>query len=150
MNAFKKFLSIAITLIAGSTSAKAQDCIDLNEATQVSALKQRLLSMKAGQAFEGVKQCDGNNFSFMKGWEFRRFVETSKPNQHILVFFNGVAEKAVGWVDEGGSSIAVPPRTADASQDLELAIDLSGEEYNEPTINPDGKIYVFRFMPKDW
>jgi hypothetical protein len=69
-----------------------------------------------------------------------------------LILFNGYAEKAIAWVEPNGVDIVVPsvPTHAIASPALELAIDVTGEPYENRTVKADGKIVVFRYKPSEW
>jgi hypothetical protein len=65
--------------------------------------------------------------------------------------FNGVSEKAVAWSEPGSNEIAVPnSQDPSDTEQLEAAIDLSGEAFHDPAVKGDGKVYVFRFMRAEW
>lgn len=126
--------------------------VDLNDEAGLSLLKSRLRSLDNGESFEGVKQRDGNNFAYLRGWAFRRSATTALPGQHIFVFHNGFVERAVLWVDPGGQPLAVPPSvnpSAD-SESVENAIDLVGERFMPPFFKDDGRIYICRHMNPTW
>jgi hypothetical protein len=126
--------------------------VDLQSNEGLSLLKSRLLSLKEGESFEGVKQRDGNNFPYLKGWAFRRRVAAALSGQHILVFFNGSIERAVVWVEPDGDPLSVPsspdPDKEEAAE--ENAIDLVGEQFLAASFEDDGKIYICRYMNPAW
>ena len=67
----------------------------------------------------------------------------------LSCLINGLHEKALVWVDGmarvfGFLRIRILQITIAPP---ELAIDLSGEEYNEPLVSPDGPIVMFRYFP---
>jgi len=125
--------------------------IDFNDANDLVQLKRRLEKLSPGEAFEGVKERNGNNFPFMKGWIFRRAVAGLPAGQKVLVLFNGYTEKAIAWVEPGGEALAVPPPPADVGiWEHDVAIDISGERYDEKMVAPAGKVVVFRFKRPEW
>ena len=140
-----KFASWILGLF-GATAAVAAP-VDLSETSANKAVIKKLLLLRPGARFEGVRQ--PNNFVFMRDWEYRRKAAL-KNGQHVLVFFNGYSEKAVAWVEPGGIPIMVPTLPPDVDTNLDRAIDLTGEDYKGDEITADGKIYVFRFMAADW
>jgi hypothetical protein len=126
--------------------------VDLGTEAGLNSLKARLLALAPEEAFEGVKQRDGNNFPYLKGWLYRRRVGTALPGQEILVFFNGHIERAVVWLEPGAPALAVPPAPNQTQNDpaTENAIDLIGEEYLEAVFRDDGKVYICRHMSPAW
>jgi hypothetical protein len=130
----------------GATAAVAAP-VDLGETSSNQAVMNRLLLLKPGARFEGVRQ--PNNFVFMRDWEYRRKAAL-KNGQHVLVFFNGNSEKAVAWVEPGELPIMVPTLPPEVDTNLDRAIDLTGEEYKADEITGDGKIYVLRFKAAEW
>jgi hypothetical protein len=125
--------------------------LDLSDANELAQLKRRLEELSFGEAFEGVKQRDGNNFAFMKGWTRRRQVADLRPGQKVIILFNGYSEKAIAWVEAGGEALAVPLPPADVGVwEHDIAIEVSGERYDEKTVAPAGKVVVFRFKPPEW
>lgn len=131
----------------GASAAVAAP-LDLSNPSANQAVIERLLLLSAGTKFEGVRQ--PNNLVFMRDWEYRRKAGSLKNGQHVLVFFNGHAEKAVAWVEPGGIPINVPTLPVEADMNLDRAIDLTGEEYTGDEITADGKIYIFRYKAVEW
>jgi hypothetical protein len=126
--------------------------VDLQSNEGLSLLKSRLLALKDGEPFEGVKQRDGNNFPYLKGWTLRRRVPTALSGQHILVFFNGFVERAVVWVEPNGQPLLVPPspNPEEEEEAEENAIDIVGEQFLAASFESDGKIYICRHMNSAW
>jgi len=150
MSMFDRVAMAIRRLLPGPTRRESM-CLDLNDASEISQLKKRLESLSPDEAFEGVKERNGNNFPFMKGWTFRRQVAGLPPGQKVLVLFNGYTEKAVAWVEADGVALAVPPPPADVGVwEHDIAIDVSGETYDEKTVAPAGKVVLFRFKPPEW
>jgi hypothetical protein len=136
-----------VLAVFGVAAQAAPAPINLAEPASYLALVDRLLRLSPGIKFEGIRQ--PNNSAFMRDWEYRRNVAAQR-GQHILVFFNGYTEKAIAWVDTGGIPIKVPNLPPDVDPTLDRAIDLEGEEFKEPAITADGKIYMFRFKAPEW
>ena len=68
-----------------------------------------------------------------------------------MILFNGYTEKAIAWVEPGGEALAVPLPPADVGVwEHDVAIDISGERYDEKMVAPAGKVVVFRFKPAEW
>ena len=150
MSTLAKIASVIRRVLPGPARRESM-YLDLNDASELSQLKMRLEHLSVGEAFEGVKQRDGNNFPFMKVWTLRRLVAVLPAGQKVLVLFNGYTEKAIAWVEPGGDALAVPPPPADIGVwEHDIAIDVSGERYDEKMVAPAGKIVVFRFKPPEW
>lgn len=121
--------------------------IEFSPASGYRPLMERLLQLQVGEKFEGFRW--PNNYVFMRDWKLVRLVQ-AETGQHILIFFNGHAEKAVVWLEPGSLPVPVPPLPSDVDPSLDRAIDLLGEEYKPSEVVPDGKIYMFRFRPANW
>ena len=126
--------------------------VDLQSEEGIRLLKTRLQDLQPSEQFEGVKQVNGNNYPYLKGWIFRRRVGSALPGQIVLIFFNGFIERAVVWLESGAPALRVPSAPAATQPDpaIENAIDLEGEQYFEPDFKGDGKIYTCRYMDPAW
>jgi hypothetical protein len=143
----RSFFAAVLALFAGTSSGAPRTSLEYP--TDAFAVRERLLQLAPGEMFEGVEISEGNGLRFMNGWHFRRAAKNAGPGQRILIFFNGYAEKAVVWVEDGGEPVQVPmlPEHTDMP---DFAIDLAGDVVTSTHVGADGKIYMFRFMANGW
>jgi len=134
--------------IAGSANA----CATLGQqlAHDEPVVKAKLSALTPGQRLTSIRLCD--NSSILGGWQFIRHAKVQGAYQHVLLFWDGRAIRAIAWVESRGKKVPVPPcpygpRCADFP---EAATIVSGDVYTFNAIRPKGELVILRYPPNSW
>ena len=133
---------------AGSAGA----CTTLGEqlAHDEPVVKAKLLALHPGERLTGIRLCD--NSAILGGWRFIRHAKVQGASQHVLLFRDGRATRAVAWVEAHGKEISVPtcshgPRCNNLP---EAATVVSGDVYTFNAVKPKGELVILRYPPASW
>ena len=113
-------------------------------------VKTTLLALKPGEHLSGIRLCD--NSLVFAGWRFIRTAKAQGPYQHVLLFKDGQATRAVAWVNRFGKSMVVPrcPYGPRCGVLPESATVISGDIYTFTSIKAGSEIVVLQYPPIGW
>jgi hypothetical protein len=144
--------TIATLLLFFGFAGCASACATLGEQLthDEPVVKAKLSALKPGERLAGIRLCD--NSSILGGWQFIRHAKIQGAFQHVLLFRDGRATRAVAWVERHGKKILVPtcPYGLRCAALPEAATVVSGDVYTFNAIKPKGDLVIVRYPPATW
>ena len=106
-------------------------------------------NMGTGYREPGISLCDGQKV--LSAWVFKQSIHPPCTGQHIYIFEEDHALRAVIWIETNGKAASVPPCPLDDCRNIaEAAHVISGDIYTWKEVQPGDGIVLLQYPTKKW
>lgn len=103
-----------------------------------------------GYQLKGIQLCDGS--TILRNWIFKQSLHFTSCRQHIYIFQEKKAIRAVVWIEPDGQPVAIPPCTNGKRCDEmdEPAHGISGDVYTWKEVQPGDGVVLLLYPTEKW